>query len=281
MFILRYFFLFLKIDKTFFIVLLVEFAQNIKKMDIKNMSDMEIDNALVALNTEKQSRSDAATKRNEHAEYVRYMESQIPVEPEPEEPVEPEPEEPQTLEKDFGKCLMQNGILFSKDIQDELVTFHKFISEETNVKPEFIPGRFRPRNGAPIGYIYKNKTDNGMPAGYYLETGATADRLIDNLIGLRDADIIDLKRTITCSIRLGVNPTIAFNTAVQSYGYLIQVDPYNNSYKSFIPSTFTGPMTNDGYLWRSGKQGQGYYRYDTYGVLYRVVKIWSEEYEEL
>ena len=71
-------------------------------------------------------------------------------------------------------------------VNDELVTFHKFMPEdvETKVKPEFIPGRYRPRNGAPKGYIYKNKTVNGMPSGYYLETGATADRLIDNLVGL-------------------------------------------------------------------------------------------------
>jgi len=260
-------------------------------MNIKNMTDMEIDNALVALTTEKQSRIVAATKRNEHEEYGRWMESLIKKEPEeplPEEPLpeEPLPEEPlpepveiQTeFEQDFGTCLMQNGILFSKDnlmVNDELVTFHNFIPEET--KPEFIPGRYRPRNGAPKGYIYKNKSDNGRPAGYYLETGATADRLIDNLVGLREQDIIELKRTITCSIRLGVNPTVAFNTAIQSYGYLIQVDPLNNSHTAFIPSaTFTGPMTLHGYNWRSGKQGQGYYRYDKYGVLYRVVKIWSE-----
>ena len=256
-------------------------------MDIKNMTDMEIDTALDALNTEKQSRIAATAKRNEHEEYGRWMASQIPVEP-PEQVEQVEQVEPQIeFEQDFGHCIMQNGILFSKEdnlimgqmVNDELVTFHKFMPEdvETKVKPEFIPGRYRPRNGAPKGYIYKNKTVNGMPAGYYLETGATADRLIDNLVGLREQDIIELKRTITCSIRLGVNPTVAFNSAIQSYGYLIQVDPFNNSHAAFIPSaTFTGPMTVHGYSWRSGKQGQGYYRYDKYGVLYRVVKIWSE-----
>ena len=211
----------------------------------------------------------------------------LPEEPLPEEPRGPAPE-PQADPglQDFGNCLMTNGVLYDKIdgfitgqiVNGEMLKFQSYMPEDPEPSlPEYIPGRHRPINGAPVGYIYKNKSSNGMPAGYYLETGATADRLVDNLVGIRERDVVDIKKAITVSIRMGVNPTVAFKSTVESYGYLIQAESFNNIHAAFIPSvTFDGPMTVHGYCWRSGKQGQGYYRYDMFGVLYQIAKLWSD-----